>query len=186
MELPAWPLILLGIGGGLFAVKVIYGVCVAISLPKTQGALFVSTSRKRIAAALKAVQPPRDSLLVDLGCGDGRVLRHAFRRYGVTAVGYEVNPLAWLKAKLLCMLDRGIQVRFQDFRQADFSDAETVTCYLFPDVMKDIAAAFRAGKFKTGALLVSFNFSLPGVKPLQVLRPDGGLHSDPIYVYVAP
>lgn len=186
MELPVWLLIVLAAGGGLFAFKVVYGVSVAVSLPKTRGALFVATTRKRIAVALDAVGPPRNSLLVDLGCGDGRVLRHARRYYSVRAVGYEVNPLAWLKAKLLCMVDGGIQVRFQDFRQADLSDAETVTCYLFPDVMKDISEAFRSGRFKTGARLVSFNFSLPGVTPSQVLRPDGDLHRDPIYVYVVP
>jgi cyclopropane fatty-acyl-phospholipid synthase-like methyltransferase len=43
-------------------------------------------------------------LLVDTGCGDGRVLRQVFTRYGVRAVGYELNLLAYVKVKLLELL----------------------------------------------------------------------------------
>lgn len=184
--LPAWLLIVLGTGAVLLAAKLLYGISVAIALPTTRGALFVSTTRPRIAAALEAARPAEGSLLADLGCGDGRVLRHASRRYEVFAVGYEVNPLAWLKASLLCLADRRVRVRYRDFRKADLNEADIVTCYLFPDVMNDVSAAFEAGRFKSGGTLISFNFPLPGVVASRVLHPEGGLHRDPIFIYEIP
>ncbi|MGD8991497.1 MAG: class I SAM-dependent methyltransferase, partial [Desulfobacterales bacterium] len=93
-----WTFIILA--GGLFILKIIYALSIALVLPTTQGALYVSTSRAKISAFINAVPMTSDHKLVDLGCGDGRVLREAQKRYGVRAVGYEINPLAYLKARL--------------------------------------------------------------------------------------
>jgi hypothetical protein len=48
--MPAWIWIFFTIAGGLFALKIVYIICTALVLPITQGALFVSTSRVRVAA----------------------------------------------------------------------------------------------------------------------------------------
>jgi cyclopropane fatty-acyl-phospholipid synthase-like methyltransferase len=61
---------------------------------------YVSTSRAKIAAFIDAVPMSADQTLVDLGCGDGRVLIEAQKRYGVHTIGYEINPVAYLKARL--------------------------------------------------------------------------------------
>ena len=100
--IPAAIWVVIGIAGFLFVIKVLYGLSIALVLPVTHGALYVSTARVRVGAFLEAVAPEPGQLLVDLGCGDGRVLRSACRRYQVRAEGYELNPLAYLKARLLC------------------------------------------------------------------------------------
>ena len=64
----------------------------------------------RVAAFADAVPMKPGQLLVDLGCGDGRVLRMASKRYGVKTIGYEVNWMAYLIARLLCMGDRTIKI----------------------------------------------------------------------------
>jgi hypothetical protein len=79
----AWIWIFFILAGGLFALKIVYVLGIALVLPFTQGALYVSTSRVKIAAFIDAVPMSADQTLVDLGCGDGRVLREAQRRYGV-------------------------------------------------------------------------------------------------------
>ena len=108
--MPAWIWIFFTIAGGLFALKIVYIICTALVLPITQGALYVSTSRVRVAAFIDAVPMKAGQLLVDIGCGDGRVLRMARKRYDVKTVGYEVNLLAYIKARLLCLGDRGIKI----------------------------------------------------------------------------
>jgi len=55
--------------------KITYSLSIALVLPVTGGALYVSTSRVRIAAFMEAVPMNSGQLLLDLGCGDGRVLR---------------------------------------------------------------------------------------------------------------
>ena len=178
----AWIWIFIILAGGLFALKIIYALSIVLVLPVTQGALYVSTSRAKISAFINAVPMTAGQMLVDLGCGDGRVLREAQKRYGVRTVGYEINPLAYLKARLFSFGSNKIKIRRQNFWEADLSDADVVFCYLYPDVMKRLATKLAAG-LKPGAIIVSSNFSLPGLVPSRVIRLASSLHNDPIYVY---
>jgi SAM-dependent methyltransferase len=165
-----------------FGLKLAYILSTAVVLPATKGALYVSTSRVRISAFLDAVPMKAGQLLVDIGCGDGRVLRQVGKRYGVRTVGYELNLLAYVKAKLLCFGRKKIQIRLRNFWNADLSEADVVFCYLFPDVMRDLGAKLKSD-LKPGAVVVSCNFDLPGFIPEQILRPGNSFHNDPIYVY---
>ncbi len=180
--MPAWIWIFFTIAGGLFALKIVYIICTALVLPITQGALFVSTSRVRVAAFIDAVPMKAGQLLVDIGCGDGRVLRMARRRYGVKTVGYEVNLLAYIKARLLCLGDRDIKIKWKNFWKENLATADVVFCYLYPDVMQRLSAKLLSD-LKPGTIVASCNFSLPGISPSDVLRPGGSLHNDPLYIY---
>lgn len=181
-KLPTWIWIFIIITGSLFAVKMAYVLCTAMALPATQGALFVSTSRARIRAFIEAVPMKAGQVLVDLGCGDGRILRQAHKCYQVRAIGYEVNLMAYVKARALSLCFKNIEIRRRDFWSANLSDADVVVCYLYPDVMKKLSAKLKAN-LKPGAVIVSCNFMLPGFKPSRILRPAGALHSDPVYIY---
>jgi trans-aconitate methyltransferase len=168
--------------GSLFLLKMAYVLSVAVVLPVTRGALYVSTSRKRIAAFLDAVPVQPGQVVIDLGCGDGRVLRMVRRRYGTCTIGYEMNPVAYIKARILCAGVGDISVRMQNFWKADLSAADVVFCYLFPDVMVRLSEKLRR-ELKPGATVVSCNFELPGWQPGRILRPGNSLHNDPIYIY---
>ncbi len=183
MELiPAGIWIMIGMTGLLFAIKVLYGLSIALVLPVTRGALYVSTARVRIAAFLDVLTPSPGQLLVDLGCGDGRVLRSACRRYPIRAEGYELNLLAYAKARLLSAGQAAVTIYLENFWKADLSAADIVFCYLFPDVMLPLAHKLRE-ELKPGAMVVSCNFPLPGFQPDRVLRPGGNLTNDPIFIY---
>jgi trans-aconitate methyltransferase len=178
----AWIWIFIIFAGGLFGLKVLYVISIAVVLPKTQGALFVSTSRRKITALLKAIPMQPGQVLLDLGCGDGRVLRQAHRRYGVMSIGYELNPLAYLKARMLCLGKDQIRVNRQNFFAADLSSANVVFCYLFPDVMPKLARKLKQN-LKEGTIVISANFRLPGFRAYNILRLPDLLHNDPIYFY---
>ena len=180
--MPTWIWIFFILGGSLFAIKMAYVLCTAIALPTTQGALFVSTSKARIRTCIKAIPMDAGQTLVDLGCGDGRVLRQALKHYNVRAVGYEINWLAYLKARLLSLGYKNLEIKRQDFWSANLAEADVIFCYLYPDVMKKLAAKLRSN-LKPGAVIVSCNFTLPGFQPCRVLRPAGALQGDPVYIY---
>jgi len=177
-----WIWIFIILAGGLFGLKILYVLSIALVLPITQGALYVSTSRKKIAAFIDAVPMKADQVLVDLGCGDGRVLREARKRYGIQTIGYEINPLAYLKARLFSIGCSKIKIKRQNFWEADLSGADVVFCYLYPDVMKKLAAKLKSG-LKPGAIVVSSNFPLPAHIPNKVLHPESSLDNDPMFVY---
>lgn len=52
--------------------------------------------------------------VVDVGSGDGIVLRHAERR-GAQAIGYEINPLLVVISRLLSYRSPNVQVKLADF-----------------------------------------------------------------------
>jgi SAM-dependent methyltransferase len=177
-----WVVAFILLAGGLFALKMAYALSVALVLPATRGALYVSTSRKRIGAFLDAVPMQAGQVLVDLGCGDGRVLRCARRRYSVMAIGYELNLMAYTIARLLGWGMKGVEIKLRNFWKADLSKADIIFCYLFPDVLQDLCVKLKK-ELKPGAVVVSCNFALPQWPPDTVLRPGQSLHNDPIYVY---
>ncbi len=181
-RMPLWLYLFIILAGGLFAFKLTYILCTAAVLPITRGALYVSTSGVRVSAFMDAVRMESGQVLVDLGCGDGRVLRTARKRYKANCIGYELNLLAYLRARLRCLGMKGVDIRLSSFWKADLADADVVFCYLFPDVMKDLSAKLTSS-LKPGAVVVSCNFPLPGFKSRRILRPGNSLHNDPIYIY---
>lgn len=172
-----WIWIFIILAAGLFGLKIIYVLSIVLVLPITKGALYVSTSRKKIAAFDDAVPMKASQRLVDLGCGDGRVLREARRRYGIRTIGYEINPLAYLKARFFSFGYSNIKIKHQNFWGAD-----VVFCYLYPDIMKRLAAKLKSG-LKPGTTIVSSNFPLPEFIPSKILRLQSSMHNDPMYVY---
>lgn len=184
-SLPLGIWLFISIAGALFAAKALYGISIVLVLPLTRGALYVSTARTRVQAFLEAVILQPGQLLVDLGCGDGRVLRAASRRYRIQAEGYELNPLAYLKARLLSIGHHRIRIQMKNFWEADLTRADVVFCYLFPDVMPQLSRKLRK-ELKPGSVVVSCNFPLPNLSPEFVLRPGSSLTNDPIFVYRMP
>jgi hypothetical protein len=110
------------------------------------------------------------------------VLREAKKRYGVRTIGYEINPLAYLKARFHSIGCNKISIRYPNFWEADLSRADVIFCYLYPDVMNKLAVKLTS-ELKSGAIVVSSNFSLPGFVPSKVLRPKSRLHKDRMYLY---
>jgi SAM-dependent methyltransferase len=168
--------------GSFFIFKIAYALSIAFVLPFTRGAVYVPTSSARIAAILQAVPMESPEKLVDLGCGDGRVLKMAWQTYGVRGLGYEINPFAYLKARLRCIGIKGVEIKCCSFWRANLSEADVVFCYLFPDVMKNLSEKLRS-ELKCGAVVVSCNFALPDWHAQRILRPNNPNQGDPIYIY---
>ena len=124
----------------------------------------------------------KTELFIDLGCGDGRVLRRANRRFGVRAIGYELNMMAFLRAILQCLGYPKITIRQDNFFNADLSAADVVFCYLYPDVMDDLAEKLKS-ELKPGARIASSRFTLTSFSPIHVIHPEDGTGNDPIYIY---
>jgi len=183
--MPTWVLIALAVIGGLIALKLLFTASIVTVFPITRGAMFHPSASIRVKTFLDHVPMAPGNILVDIGCGDGRVLRAARLRYGVRARGFEVNPVAYVLARIRTLGMKDVEIRFGDFWKTGLDEADVVFCYLFPDVMKRLAEKLEA-ELRSGTRVVSCNFPLPGWTSEEVLHPDSPLHGDPIYLYRFP
>jgi len=130
--MPAWVLVVLIAIGGLVAVKLLFTASIVSVFPVTRGAMFHPSAAVRVKTFLDHVPMAAGVLLVDIGCGDGRVLKAAAKRYAVRAVGFEVNPLAYLLALIRTLGMKSVEVRYGDFWKPTCGKRTVVFCYLSP------------------------------------------------------
>ena len=133
--------------------------------------------RADLAIIAEWIKPGSSAL--DLGCGDGRVIVTAARRYGAKAVGIEIDPLRyWWCRSLITVLrlhDR-VELVYGDFFTKDLRDADVVTCYLLDNTNKRLQGKLKK-ELKPSTRVVSHYFTFPA---LQMLRQDD---DDKLYLY---
>jgi hypothetical protein len=80
-----------------------------------RGSPYVPSQKKYVRQAFHELYNlgPND-LLVDIGSGDGVVLREAAKT-GAGAVGYEINPILVGISRVLCRKNKKISIFFADF-----------------------------------------------------------------------
>jgi predicted RNA methylase len=133
------------------------------------GAPWVPTSRALVHNMLTIAEVEPGDVVYDLGCGDGRVIITAARRFGAQAVGIEIDPLRYVWCQLLITLLRlrkRVKVVFGDFFSQDLSDADVVTCYLLQDTNQKLAVKLL-GELRPGARVVSNTFTFVGIQPVR-------------------
>ena len=116
---------------------------------------------------------------IDLGAGFGGPMRHLGRAFsGGRFVSVEASPATWLIAWLLALPQRNLRVRWGDMWAAELADCDLVYVFLSPQPMPRVWVHFLA-RGKSGALLVSNTFPVPGIEPVHVIplpgRPDARL-----------
>ena len=137
------------------------------------GAPFVPSRRKELDIIFKKLYKlNKNDLLVDLGSGDGKVLKVA-SDFGARALGIELNPFLVLFSKVRFISNPRIKIKMNDFFRSNLP-AETTVVYVFGDGrdMKRIAKKVeeQAQKLKRPLFLISHAFEVPGYKPEKTCR----------------
>lgn len=146
---------------------VIFGIVLTMfGLTVLRGAPYVPSRRQDIDKAFDELYVlNKKDVLVDIGSGDGVVLRAAARR-GATAVGLEINPLLVGVSNWLSRHEERVTVRLTDFWVTTFPDSTTVV-YTFGE-SRDIAKMYRKVQSEATRLarplwFISYGFAVPGV-----------------------
>jgi len=127
------------------------------------GVSFVPTRRRNIKKLFVWAGLSADDIFYDLGCGDGRVLICAVKDFGVMeAVGYEVAPWPYIKARFLIWLfgvkDRTSVLR-RDFLKDDLSSATFIYTYLSHKLVEKLAIKL-AVELKPGTRILCHTFPI--------------------------
>jgi 16S rRNA A1518/A1519 N6-dimethyltransferase RsmA/KsgA/DIM1 with predicted DNA glycosylase/AP lyase activity len=146
-------------------------VVISISWTSFRGAPWAPTPLRTVHKMLTMAQVGPGDLVYDLGCGDGRMIVTAARRYGSRAVGIELDPLRYLWCRMLIAVlglrDR-VRVVHGDFFTQDLCDADVVTCYLIPSTNRRLEEKFKQ-ELDPATRVVSNAFTFPG---LHLVRQD--------------
>ncbi|MFI5212371.1 MAG: hypothetical protein ACHQTE_00225 [Candidatus Saccharimonadales bacterium] len=146
------------------AVIVIFGFVVF------RGAPYVPSKKRELVQAFTQLYAlDDDDVLVDIGSGDGVVLRQA-AAYGASAIGYELNPiLVWI-SRFLSRHQPNVRVYLADFWFVHLPP-ETTVVYTFGE-SRDIAkmaqkVAAEAERLQKTLAFISYGFAVPNLTPVK-------------------
>jgi SAM-dependent methyltransferase len=170
------------------ALTVVSAIGGCSSIPKyTDGEVpFVPTPPEVIDRMFEMARVGPGDLLYDLGSGDGRIVIRAAKRYGVRAVGIEIDPDLVQKARNQAFREKVshlAEFRAQDALTVDVSAASVVTLYMLPDFNAKLRPIFDK-QLKPGSRVVSHDFPIDGWTPDRVEKIKGDLiHDHTIYLF---
>lgn len=134
------------------------------------------------ASAIAALLPPRPCHVVDLGCGNGGLLRQLARaRPDCEFVGIEHAPLPWLWARLATLRLDNVYIRHSDFWRQHLGLFDVVYAFLSPAPMPRLWQK-AIDEMKPDALLVSNSFPAPDVEPERTIAVEDRRKTQ-LYVY---
>lgn len=122
---------------------------------------YVKTPEPVVDAILGLAEIRPGDRLIDLGSGDGRIVIAATRRFGIRALGVEIDP-ALVALSNTRSAEAGVadRARFaaQDLFDTDLRDATVITMYLLPDV--NLALRPRLLELAPGTRIVSHDWDM--------------------------
>jgi SAM-dependent methyltransferase len=137
--------------------------------------IYVPTPHEVVDDMLRLANVRKGDVLYDLGSGDGRIAIAAAKKYGVKAVGIDIDPdrirEANENARKAGVTDL-VQFRQEDLFKADFREATVVTLYLLPDLNVKLRPRLW-GELKPGTRVVSHQFDMGTWKPEKRLESNG-------------
>jgi precorrin-6B methylase 2 len=144
---------------------------------------YVPTKPAVVNGMLKMANLKKGDVLYDLGCGDGRIVVAAAKQFGVTAVGYDIDPEriaeANANAKAAGVTDKVKFVNANLF-DTDLSKATVITMYLLPTVNMELRPKIL--KLRPGTRIVSHAFDMGDWAPEKTETVDGAT----LYFWTVP
>lgn len=149
---------------------------------------FVTTPMVVVEKMLEMANVTKTDILYDLGCGDGRIVITAAKKYGTRGVGIDLDPErikeSNANAKQAGVEDL-VEFHLQDVMKSNISKATVVTLYLLPE-SNALLRPILEDQLKDGARVVSHNYHMPDwlsreIGYTEVTSGDGELHT--IFVY---
>jgi ubiquinone/menaquinone biosynthesis C-methylase UbiE len=132
---------------------------------------FVPTTMPVVDRMLELAEVKRDDILYDLGCGDGRIVIQAAKKYGTRGVGIDLDPQRVAEAREKAKeegVSHLVEFRAEDGTQTDISKATVVTLYMFKWFNNAIRPKLQ--KLKPGSRVVAHDYDIDGWEPTQVVN----------------
>ena len=156
---------------------------------KSPDVIYVPTPQPVVDKMLELAKVKKSDVVYDLGCGDGRIVVTAAKRYGARAYGFDVDPARVAEARENVKANKVedlVTIEQKDIFTLDLSPASVVTLYLLPELNVRLIPQLEA--LKPGARIVSHDFDMRGVTPVKhlSLKPEPGARDHEVYLWTLP
>ena len=141
---------------------------------------FVASTPEVIDRMLELARVKAGDLVYDIGSGDGAIIIHAAKRYGVRGIGIEIDQDLVRKARdraLKEKVDHLVEFRAADAFTVDVSPATVVTLYMLPEFNAKLRPILER-QLKPGTRVVSHDYPIEGWTPDRVEIVKGTLLHD--------
>ena len=151
---------------------------------------FVTASSAVLKHIAEAMSVKDNSVVYDLGCGDGRILFY-LSKFNKKAkyIGIENSAFPLILSKIGSFLNEkreGVKVQIidNDFFKQDLSDATHIFTYLYPTILDELLPKFES-ELKPGTTLVSLSFKFKDKQPINEIDLKRGKYKlgRKIYIY---
>jgi len=144
--------------------------CVTLALAQ-EGKIvpYVPTPQEVVDRMLELAEVKKGDVVYDLGSGDGRIVVTAAKKYGVKAIGFEIDPQRIKESQeniKKAGVENLVEIRQQDIRTVDLAGASVLTMYLLPEVNLMIRPNIWK-QMKPGSRVVSHDFDMGDWRPLK-------------------
>ncbi len=152
---------------------------------------FVPTPRPVVERMLEAAAVGPEDIVYDIGCGDGRMVIAAAKRFGARGVGIDIDAALIEECRASAKREGvGELVRFlhMDAVKARVTEATVLALYLLPESLEALDPLFERD-LRPGVRIVSHDYKIPGwdgrlVRSEVVTDENGREHK--IHLYRVP
>jgi ribosomal protein L11 methylase PrmA len=158
-----------------FAVLAFCALHAGAQTARNPDVIFVPTPQELVDDMLRLADVKQGDVLYDLGSGDGRIPITAARRYGIRAVGIDIDPARIKEANenaKTANVTRLVTFRQEDLFLAGWKEASVITLYLLPELNLKLRPRLWA-ELKPGTRIVSHAFDMGDWKPEKKLESNG-------------
>ena len=164
-------------GAGLFVLLVLAAWCIRLEAQasKYEEIPYMPSPDWVVDEMLRMANVTKDDVVFDLGCGDGRIVTTAARKYGARGVGIDLRAdlikQANYNARLAGVSGRARFVQGDVF-DADLRSATVVTLFLLPAVNEGLRPKLLR-ELQPGSRIVSHAFPIGDWKPDKFMEKNG-------------
>ncbi len=150
---------------------------------------FVPTPMAVVEKMLEMAKVNANDILYDLGCGDGRIVILAAKKYGARGIGIDIDPQRIEEANAAAKeagVENLVEFRRKDVFKMDFSEATVIAIYLLSESNELLRPLFDRF-LQPGTRVVSHNYPVPGWEEKEMehvsvkVEDDEELHE--VYLY---
>lgn len=131
---------------------------------------YVPTPEDVVDRMLQLARVTKDDVVYDLGCGDGRIVVAAAKKYGARGMGVDIDPQRIAESEANAKkagVEHLVSFKLEDAMKVDVSRATVVTLYLLSASNLKLRPILTK-QLKPGSRIVSHAFSMGDWEPAKV------------------